>query len=78
MENKLTQIENLIDNVMIQNFCENDVKAYIDYLYADLRQLQVKKALATTNNEDTTLIDHCIEEIILLQEIILKVKNIEE
>ena len=79
MENeKIKQIENLIDNVMTKNFCENDTKQYINYLYADLRRLQIELATKQENKQDTTLIEHCIEDIVLLQEIILKVKNVEE
>lgn len=74
---KIKQIENLISNVMAKNFCEYDEKTYIDYLYADLKRLQVVLAIKQENKQDTTLIENCIEEIILLQEIILKVKNIE-
>ena len=74
---KFKQAENLIDYVLANNFCEQDPKQYIKYLYADLKHLQTLKATAT-NNEKEFLIDHCIEEIILLQELICLIKEVKE
>lgn len=73
MENeKIKQIENLIDNVIAKNFCENDTKSYLNFLDADLKRLQVLKELGKI---DEDLFNHCIEEIVLLQHIIELVKE---
>ena len=73
LENKIIErIEYLIDYVMEQNLCENDTKTYLNYLDKDLIQLQIEKI----TNKDECLINHCIEEIVLLQQIIEIIKGV--
>lgn len=73
---KLEQVENLIDFVVGDNLCEN-TKQYIDYLNKDLENLQQLKE-NTKYMEDECLCNHCIESIVLLQEIICIVKGVKE
>ena len=74
---KIERIENLIDYVMEQNFCEDDTKTYLHYLDNDLEELQKAKDNCKYM-EDECLFNHCIEQTILLQQIIEILKGVEE
>lgn len=65
----MEEIKNLIEEVAISNFCENDIDQYLRYLDRDIENLQELKE-RVEYEEDLCLCNHCIEEIYLLQDII--------
>ena len=65
----MEKIKNLIEEVAIANFCEDDIDQYLRYLDIDVKALQELKKRAE-NEEDFCLYNHCLEEIYLLQDII--------
>ena len=60
-------IKNLIDDVLLANFCEDNVEQYIKYLDKDLDMIEFFKQ---KNQLDDILAKHLIEEIVLLKDII--------